>query len=484
MTPDIQIPTRMRFSATFIFLILSVAFWVISGCSGPADKKDSGSFLVFKVKYKDQSGVPVDLIFPDRSFFYETDSTGASVYSIQVEKSDLVRLIFDEDDFFIFGGPGDSLILKDSRHQLFSNPVFEGDRATENNFIILKNRLENELDDEAYLALFQSDEKDFIQKLEQMHLQHISYVQDFQKQNGVFSPEFADFINIDLRYFIVNMKMEYRDIHRYLTKNDSFEVSDTYYSFFQNLNTDNNEKQSIANYRKFLVKYLNFKAEEITDSTEIYLRSATANAGFKGVEQFFREQKIRNYLFNKVMEDLLENSYNDAAKLYPQFLQKQKDEKLKLKIQSEFEAIRSLLPGNPMPEMLLKSADGKTLNISDFKGKVVYMDIWATWCGPCIREMPFLEALVQKYRSDDDVVILSISVDEDEAAWRSFLKSKQGTSSLQLFEPENLNAEWVNYFRINSIPRFILVDKNGMIADATAPAPSAREITHIISGLR
>ena len=439
--------------------------------------------LVFKVKYKDQSG-PVDLIFPDHSYSYETDSIGASVYSIHVDKSDLVRFIFDEDEFFIFGGPGDSLTLTDSRYQLLLNPVFTGDRATENNFIILKNQLENELTHEEFMALFQSDEKDFIQKLEQMHLQHISYVQDFQKQNGVFSPEFADIINIDLRYFIVNMKMEYRDIHRYILKNDSFNVSDTYYSFFQNLNTDSDEKLSIPNYRKFLVKYLNFRAEEITDSTQVYLRSATADAGFNGVEQFFRERKIRNYLYSKVMEDLLENSYNDAAKLFPQFLQKQKDEKLKMKIKSEYEAIRPLLPGNPMPEILLKSADGKTVNISDFKGKVIYIDIWATWCGPCMREMPFLETLVQNYKSDVDVAIISISVDEDEAAWKGFLKSKQGTSSIQLFEQENLNAEWVSYFRINSIPRFILVDKNGMIADATAPAPSAREITSLINALK
>jgi thiol-disulfide isomerase/thioredoxin len=473
----------MRFSATFIFLKLCLAFWVLAGCSGSDGKTDSGSMLVFKVKYKDQSD-PVDIIFPDQSFIYETDSTGASVYSIHVENSGLVRLIFDEDEFFLFGGPGDSLILTDNRYQLFSNPVFTGDRATENNFIILKKRLENELSEEAYITLFKSDEQDFIQKLEQMHLQHISYVQDFQKQNGVFSPEFADIINIDLRYFIVNMKMEYRDIHRYLLKSDSFEVSDTYYSFFQNLNTDNDEKLSIANYRKFLVKYLNFKAAEIMDSTEISLRSATADAVFKGVEQFFREQKIRNFLYNKLMEDLFENSYNDAAKLYPQFLQKQKDEKLKLKVQSEYEVILPLLPGNPIPEMLLKSADGKTFNINDFKGKVVYMDIWATWCGPCIREMPFLEDLAQTYRSDDNVVIVSISLDEDEAAWKGFLKSKQKTLSIQLFEPANMNADWVNYFRIKSIPRFILVDKNGMIADATAPAPSAREITHLINGLR
>lgn len=76
--------------------------------------------------------------------------------------------------------------------------------------------------------------------------------------------------------------------------------------------------------------------------------------------------------------------------------------------------------GKPAPEFTLQDSDRK-LSLSDYKGKVVLLNFWASWCAPCIAETPELVALQEKMK-DQGVVIVGVSIDEDEAAYHKFLK--------------------------------------------------------------
>lgn len=125
--------------------------------------------------------------------------------------------------------------------------------------------------------------------------------------------------------------------------------------------------------------------------------------------------------------------------------------------------------------------DGKEMHLSDFKGKVVYIDYWASWCGPCRQQMPFSKKLHHKIEDElgkkatKDIVFLYISIDQDEAAWRKGIEamSIEGTHAFS-------NARWPdgagNYFQIPGIPRYMIMDKEGKIVDMNAPRPSMPEI--------
>ena len=114
---------------------------------------------------------------------------------------------------------------------------------------------------------------------------------------------------------------------------------------------------------------------------------------------------------------------------------------------------------------------GKT-KLEDLRGNYVYIDIWATWCGPCRAEIPYLQKVEQKYH-DKNIAFVSISIDEEKdfEKWRKLVADKQ-LGGIQLIADKNWNSDFVTTFGINAIPRFILIDPKGIVIDANAARPS------------
>lgn len=120
---------------------------------------------------------------------------------------------------------------------------------------------------------------------------------------------------------------------------------------------------------------------------------------------------------------------------------------------------------------------GKTVSLSDMKGKVVLVDVWATWCGPCKAEIPYLKKLEEKMKGQD-VQFVSISVDEvkDKKKWLHFIDTAK-LGGTQLFAGGwNQKEGLAQYYQIKGIPRFMVFDRNGKIVSVDAPRPSTPEL--------
>ncbi|MEM0542523.1 TlpA disulfide reductase family protein [Flavobacterium sp. j3] len=125
---------------------------------------------------------------------------------------------------------------------------------------------------------------------------------------------------------------------------------------------------------------------------------------------------------------------------------------------------------------------GKT-SLESMKGKYVYIDVWATWCGPCRAEIPFLKAAEEKYHGKNiEFVSISVDVQKDYEKWRTFVTEK-GLGGIQLFADKNWQSDFITAFGINSIPRFILIDPNGIVVDADAKRPSNPKLSEQLDSL-
>ncbi|MDQ1770638.1 redoxin family protein [Labilibaculum sp. A4] len=142
--------------------------------------------------------------------------------------------------------------------------------------------------------------------------------------------------------------------------------------------------------------------------------------------------------------------------------------------------IEVLESGKPAIELTLQDMEGKQVNLSDFKGKLIYLDLWATWCGPCKREFPSFVMLKEKYQ---DVVFISVSIDERKAAWLKFMQTKEKTAVLQYHADRDLTLDQLIAWNISLIPRFILIDKDFKIVNSFAPRPSDSEIEPLLNKL-
>jgi thiol-disulfide isomerase/thioredoxin len=158
---------------------------------------------------------------------------------------------------------------------------------------------------------------------------------------------------------------------------------------------------------------------------------------------------------------------------YPTFRAETRDSTL---ARAMHELVRSqavLLPGQPAPGFTLHDERGKTVSLADFKGKVVYLDFWASWCGPCLAEVPAGAELKQKF-AGRDVVFLYISIDRNPDDWRKALAKHplSGPASVHLLDQGPYKSSAGKAYQADAIPSYWLIGRDGLIRLAHAPRPS------------
>ena len=136
-----------------------------------------------------------------------------------------------------------------------------------------------------------------------------------------------------------------------------------------------------------------------------------------------------------------------------------------------------LLPGQDAIDFVMTDRDGNNKNLSDFKGKPIYIDFWATWCGPCIQESPYFDTLSKDYPG---VTFLAMSTDTNRKAWLSYISSHEKNAPQFNTVDNVIREKWGIFY----IPRFVVIDKNFKIVDAYAPVPSKdKELRQILDKL-
>jgi thiol-disulfide isomerase/thioredoxin len=159
------------------------------------------------------------------------------------------------------------------------------------------------------------------------------------------------------------------------------------------------------------------------------------------------------------------------------------DEENKAEITEKYNKVQNLVKGQSAPTFNYIDYAGGKMSMDDLKGKYIYFDIWATWCGPCIREIPYLKETEEKY-SESNIQFVSVSIDaiKDFEKWKEFIVDKE-LGGIQLYADGDWKSSIITDYAIEGIPRFILVDPEGNIVSADAPRPSDSKLTEMLDGL-
>ncbi len=142
-------------------------------------------------------------------------------------------------------------------------------------------------------------------------------------------------------------------------------------------------------------------------------------------------------------------------------------------IEQRLAGLRSQVIGGAAPEIKMPTPEGPELALSSFKGKVVLIDFWASWCGPCIKSMPEVKATYEKYKSRG-FDILGVSLDKDKDAWTGAIARYQlpwqHVSDLQLWQSKAAQT-----YGVTAIPQTVLIDKEGKIAARNLHGPELEQ---------
>ena len=326
---------------------------------------------------------------------------------------------------------------------------FAGDGAEKNNFINGKETRVPVMGD------FGLKEDEFLEKIDQ-------YIADNNKvlESKGFDKVFQEKEKARLLYDVCGILWQYaqnRDCsEEYIAKMKSLMVEEDWLL----------QLDSYTNFMEGAVAYFAGKALENQENASV--KEKTLNV-LNYILSNIKNQAVREYLVSSFSISYIDSEgVDDAAEVKAIFDKEVTNPVMQAAFNNLYAQGSSVAKGSKAHGFKYLDINGKEVSLDDFKGRYVYIDIWATWCAPCREELPHLQMLEKAFQGTN-ISFVSISTDQDEAKWKQTVKDeKMGGIQLHTGGDE----DFLNAFRVKGIPRFILINPEGRIENANMTRPS------------
>ena len=278
-----------------------------------------------------------------------------------------------------------------------------------------------------------------------------------------------------ITYFYANMMLMYPVSHTYLTQDTTMVLGKEYYDAIRQYVKEDEDLADIDEYRNFMIETAHIFDEAGKDIRQYYPKvlAEMSYIGENIQSDKVRESLIHFLAFTYVEGNGVEN-ITDLQNLYYTYVTSPRLNAIFKQACSKWD---KAAVGRPSPMFKGVDVNGKEMTLRDFRGKYVYIDMWATWCGPCQKELPFLKKLEEKYKGRN-IVFVGLSIDQDKAKWTDRVKSG-ALSGTQLYIGKG--TKFQSDYRISGIPRFILLDPNGRIVNPDMTRPSSEDTEKILN---
>lgn len=219
---------------------------------------------------------------------------------------------------------------------------------------------------------------------------------------------------------------------------------------------------------KYEIEYLREKnAIKSIEDFLVFIETKTAN---KDLGDFLKIIYLKALIENPSYWEKHENLFN--SEILISAIKKEENNQYYYLIEKPMTNFFSSQSGEVAYNFIAERPDGSYLHLSDLKGKVVFIDVWATWCGPCLKHRPNLLQFAEKYKDHPDVEILTISVDQSKEKWLGFMEEQDKNYATELIIENGMRTKFGAGFNIKTIPKYILIDKKGVIISSAIKSPS------------
>lgn len=409
-------------------------------------------------------------------------------FSVVIDQPGLIKLNHKGNELMLFAEPGDQLQIHSTDDSLTGNTVFSGSGAAQNQWLTsFYKQFADDFDgDKINAAIISTDADAYEMKLFEQRKKQLAYY-NAAEGKASFSDAFKNFIEHTIRYNYYARLLSYPIIQA----NQSTQVL-TVKAFpavmLEGIDSTllNDQALNAAPYRDFLYYYTVYFTSEANGfrkfkdlNLSLEMKVQTARQDFKGQSLTWSIAFLLNNEVNRVSQYTAKHIYSilslqDVSGTYTGLLKSKVDAGLKAK-DTVVDNVAEKPASGAAPDInypKLKDLNGKFFTFSDLKGKVVYVDFWASWCGPCRQQMPYSKQLHGMFNEKQlkELVFLYVSIDATEEAWKAGIQ-QLGIEGMHGISPGNWQSPIAKFFGISGIPRYMLINKKGEIVDLNAKRP-------------
>jgi len=417
-------------------------------------------------------GNEVLVSFDKQTDTLKLDETGKFTGIITVAKSGYASLIQGKESTKMFLIPGQNLQVSIDTKEFDETIAYTGENEKINNYLA-KNCLANEKMNLNPRVLFALEEEAFIAKTDSVYKVKLQLLADLKTEAPKLNPEFEKLENARLLYSWAINYNSYPGYHAYLSRNKEYKPSEKIEAYKNKIDLNQAELLELSEYKNFISAYIGGKANKLMEKDESYEKNMTGytKAKFAAIQQNANNKEVVGYLtFATTLTYIDREGANVDQEIMDKFKEICTNQEWIKKVQEKVAKWSKLAKGQPAFDFNGQDIEGKKVALSDLKGKYVYVDVWATWCGPCRGELPHLEKLEKEFHGKN-VAFVSMSVDTNKEAWKKMVSEKQ-MKGIQLHAAKAFKSSICKDYMINGIPRFMLFDMEGNIINVNAPRPS------------
>ena len=402
--------------------------------------------------------------------------------SFNATEPDYYTMGYGRNNVDLYITPGDDLDISFSGRSFLPSLIIKGKGSEIQKYLLEKAAIAKQLNT-TQSEIFKAAPEDVDDKLISFRKQ-MEDLLDQHRKSGSFTGYFIDLEKASFDYLLADTRMTYPQIHKYYDAQYDG-GGESYFDFLNEMDLDKAEHLKLSSFRSLIADVVAVRSEEIMNSDDSFqLKEAGYSiARFQAIKEKFKNNQIQGDLMFSALKDQIRYfGINGIESLVAEFNNISKNDLQKKDINGLVAQWQPLAKGKPAPDFKYVDMDGTEVALSDLKGKYVYIDVWATWCGPCKRELPFLEKLQETYDSSDDIVFASVSIDQNKDAWRKMVTDKN-MKGIQLIADRDWKSSITQDYKITGIPRFLLIDPNGNIVNVHAPRPSSPQLEPLLASL-
>lgn len=394
--------------------------------------------------------------------------------TLDIERDGFYDLYLNREQTRMYIEKGSHVFVNINTDEFAESITYTKDLSAENNYLAKKYLLDKTTLD--IQMLYSKNEANFLEALQTQQKLYDSLLSTANIENKKFLKAEKD----ELKYQNTILRTNYEEYFKYFTGDKEFKVSNTYYDELNKIDyKDTIAFRNSITYQQMLNAYFGRLAVKEAEVNENF----NMTVGYlKKVDEGLPDGYAKNRLMAQYLEFGLrpDESLEEAYTIYKNSNPNKEDLS---NITNRYRELLPLLKGNPSPIFEYENYKGGTTSLTDLQGSYVYIDVWATWCTPCIAEIPALKQTEKAYQ-DKNIKFVSISIDtpEDYEKWKQMIALRD-LGGIQLISDNNWQSDFINEYAILGIPRFILVDPEGKIVSADAPRPSDPKLSIMLDKL-